>query len=139
MPRLLPTALALIALAAPAFAQGTGSAPSGASAPAGGSAPTGGGAPAGAEPYGPEVLLAKEDSVPVRTDPGFVYREIKDAWVNVERLLADNLSLLHLEIHAIDDGLRAVALDDVFEFKLSHAVDYNSPSQACAQPIIPPC
>lgn len=33
--------------------------------------------PEGAEPYGPVVLLAKEDSVPVRTDPGFVYREIR--------------------------------------------------------------
>ncbi len=33
--------------------------------------------PPGAEPYGPEVMIAKEDSVPVRTDPGFVYREIR--------------------------------------------------------------
>jgi uncharacterized protein YgiM (DUF1202 family) len=33
--------------------------------------------PEGTEPYGPEVLLAKEDSVPVRTEPGFVYREIR--------------------------------------------------------------
>jgi uncharacterized protein YgiM (DUF1202 family) len=33
--------------------------------------------PEGTEPYGPEVRLAKEDSVPLRTEPGFVYREIR--------------------------------------------------------------
>ena len=33
--------------------------------------------PEGTEPYGPAVLLAKEDSVPLRSEPGFVYREIR--------------------------------------------------------------
>lgn len=33
--------------------------------------------PEGTEPYGPVSLLAKEESVPVRTDPGFVFREIR--------------------------------------------------------------
>lgn len=65
MRRFLPVVSLIFALVAPAFAQASGPAP----------AP--GAVPAGAEPYGPDVLLAKEDSVPVRTDPGFVYREIR--------------------------------------------------------------
>ena len=61
----------LAALAASSHVLAQAAAPakaSGASAPA---------LPAGTEPYGPQPMVAKEDSVPVRTDPGFVYREIR--------------------------------------------------------------
>lgn len=60
----------LAALAAPSQAPAQSPAP----AKAPGAAPA---LPAGTEPYGPQAMVAKEDSVPVRTDPGFVYREIR--------------------------------------------------------------